>query len=96
MQRFFKALRKWLVIIISIAVMLFAAAIVMLNPSEVSVTLLLVEPVSLTLGVLMMCAFTTGLLLSLVLMGLASARTRYRIQRLERELGRRKKSEATQ
>ena len=96
MQRFFKALRKWFVILVCIAATLFAAAVVMLNAVTVEIVIpLFQQPVEISLGVALMGVFILGLAASLLLLGLAGTGNHYRVKRLQRELDRKKKSEAS-
>jgi uncharacterized integral membrane protein len=96
MQRFFKALRKWFVILVCIAATLFAAAVVMLNATAVDIVIpLLQQPLEVSLGVALMAVFIGGLATSLMLVGLAGTGNYLRVKRLERELERKKKSEAS-
>lgn len=96
MQRFFKALRKWFVILVCIVATLFAAAVVILNAAAVEVVIpLFQQPIEVSLGVALMAVFISGLAASLLLLGLAGAGNHYRVKRLQRELERKKKSEAS-
>ncbi|RMA81204.1 lipopolysaccharide assembly protein LapA domain-containing protein [Umboniibacter marinipuniceus] len=95
MQRFFKALRKWFVILVCIVATLFAASVVMLNAATVQIVIpLLQQPLSLSLGVALMAVFISGLAASLLLLALAGTGNHLRVKRLQRELDRKKKSEA--
>ncbi|WP_298635364.1 lipopolysaccharide assembly protein LapA domain-containing protein [uncultured Umboniibacter sp.] len=96
MQRFFKALRKWFVIVVCIAATIFAAAVVMLNAVTVEIVIpLLQQPVDLPLGVALIGAFICGLGASLLLLGIAGTGNHFKVKRLQRELDRKKKSEAS-
>jgi hypothetical protein len=68
----------------------------MLNATAVDIVIpLLQQPLEVSLGVALMAVFIGGLATSLMLVGLAGTGNYLRVKRLERELERKKKSEAS-